>query len=89
MEVADLISQKNLIQSEVQNTIDDTIYKEKEKADVLVKSGYTLYNRDITSNIYKIATLSTYFLGPNGELYIVFAYGNNNYTSEMDIILYE
>ena len=30
-----------------------------------------------------------YFLGPNQELYIVYAYGNGEFTSKMDIVLFE
>lgn len=89
VEIADILSQKNLIQSEVQNKINSTIEKAKEEAEILVQSGYTVYNRDITNEIYKLENVSNYFLGQNGNLYIIFAYGNQNYTSEMDIILYE
>ena len=31
--------------------------------------------------------ISTFFIGPDEKLYVVFAYGNNNFTSEMDIII--
>lgn len=89
VEIADLLSQKNLIQSEVQNKINSTVEKAKEEAEILVQSGYTVYNRNLNNDMYKLANLSNYFLGPNGELYIIFAYGNQNYTSEMDIVLYE
>ena len=41
---------------------------------------------DKASPIYQIENIHTFFLGSNGDLYIIFAYGNNNYTSEMDII---
>ena len=36
--------------------------------------------------MYQIDNITNFIEGPNGELYIIFAYGNNNYTSEMDII---
>lgn len=89
VEIVDLLSQKNLIQSEVQNKINSTVEKAKEEAEILVQSGYTVYNRNLNNDMYKLANISNYFLGPNGELYIIFAYGNQNYTSEMDIVLYE
>lgn len=88
-ELSEMLKNKNLIISEVQNKIYDTIEKEKEEAEVLVQSGYTVYNRDIQSSIYQIDNITNYFLGPNGNLYIIFAYGNQNYTSEMDIVFYE
>lgn len=89
VEVEDLLAQKNLILSEVQNKINEVVKKEKEKAEVLVQSGYSIYSRDLTDHMYEIDNLSTYFLGENSNLYIIFAYGNQNYTSEMDIVFYE
>lgn len=89
VEINDLFLQKNLVQSEVQDKIYSIVEKEEEKAKVLMQSGYTVYSRDISSEIYQISNISNYFLGPNGNLYIVFAYGNQNFTSEMDIVLYE
>lgn len=87
--LVDILSQRNLVQSEVQNKITDTVTKAKEEAEILVQSGYSVYSRDLNSDIYKLENISNYLLGANGELYIIFAYGNQNHTSEMDIILYE
>ena len=77
------------MQSEVQNKITDTVTRAKEEAEILVQSGYSVYSRDLGSDIYKLTNISNYLLGANGELYIIFAYGNQNHTSEMDIVLYE
>ncbi len=87
--IEDLVAQRNLIQSEVQTKIQETVQKAKEEAEVLVQSGYTVYNRDLNNSIYQLANIENYFLGPNGDLYIIFAYGNQNFTAEMDIVLYE
>lgn len=88
-QLVDILSQRNLVQSEVQNKITDTVTRAKEEAEILVQSGYSVYSRDLNSDIYKLENISNYLLGANGELYIIFAYGNQNHTSEMDIILYE
>lgn len=87
--LADILANKNIIQSDAHNKIIKVVTKAKEDAQTLVQSGYVVYNRDLSDKMYKIENVSTYCLGPNGELYIIFAYGNNNYTSEMDIVLYE
>lgn len=87
--VEDLVAQRNLVQSEVQMKINDTVQKAKEEAEVLVQSGYTVYNRDLNNSMYQLANVENYFLGPNGDLYIIFAYGNGHYTTEIDIVLYE
>ena len=89
VQLVDRLAQKSLVQSEVQSKINDTVTKAKQEAEILVQSGYMVYNRDLNSDMYKIENISNYFLGVNGELYIVFAYGNQNHTSEMDIVLYE
>ncbi len=89
VEVKDLLSRKNLEPNDVQNKINSTVQKEKKEEEVLSQSGYPVYNRDLNNKMYQIDNISTYFLGPNENLYIIFAYGNQNYTSEMDIILYE
>ena len=85
----DVLSYRNLVQSEVQTKIQNTVQKAKEEAEILVQSGYTVYNRDLNDSMYQFSNIANFFLGPNGDLYIVFAYGNGHNTAEMDIVLYE
>ena len=89
IELVDMLTKRNIIQSDCQNKIYQVVNKAQEEAQILVKSGYTVYNRNISDDMYKIAEVSNFYLGEDGELYIIFAYGNNNYTSDMDIVLYE
>ena len=89
VELADVLTINNIVQSDCQNTIQQVVTKAQEEAQVLVQSGYTVYNRNLSDDMYKLANISTFFLGKNGELYIIFAYGNQNFTSEMDVVLYE
>jgi len=89
VELIDMLSKKNIVQSDCQKKINETVEKAKEEAQTLVQSGYSVYNRDLSSGMYQLSKATTYFLGPNGNLYIIFAYGNQNFTSEMDIIWYE
>lgn len=49
-------------------------------------SGYATFQRDINSDIYKLENVDTFYIEPDSKLYIIFAYGNNDFTSEMDII---
>ena len=37
--------------------------------------------------MYKLENTNNYIIGENGLLYIIYAYGNNNYTSEVDIVI--
>lgn len=89
VKVTDMLAKKNIIQSEAQKKINEIVKKAQEEAKTLVQSGYTVYNRDLNSQIYQLDNISTYFLGQNGDIYIIFAYGNQNFTSAMDVIWYE
>lgn len=89
VQLADALTKKNIVQTDCQNKINEIVAKAQEEAQVLLQSGYTVYNRNLSDSIYQISNISTFFLGKNQELYIIFAYGNQNYTSEMDVVLYE
>lgn len=89
VQLVDVLAKKNIIQSDCQNKIHEVVTKAQEEAQVLVQSGYTVYNRNLSDSMYQISNISTFFLGKNEELYIIFAYGNQNFTSEMDVVLYE
>lgn len=89
VQLVDILAKRNIIQSDCQNKIHEIVTKAQEEAQVLVQSGYTVYNRNLSDSMYQISNISTFFLGKNEELYIIFAYGNQNFTSEMDVVLYE
>ena len=61
----------------------------KKEETILINSGYPVYERNLESEIYKIENITNFFLNEEGKLYIVFAYGNQNFTSEFDIVKYE
>ncbi len=86
----DLITMKRLNRDDVNNKIMQVVTAENQEAENLQSMGYnTVFVRDLTSDIYSIDNAGAYFLGPNQELYIVYAYGNGEFTSEMDVILFE
>ena len=37
----------------------------------------------------KIENATEYFLGKNGYLYVIYAYGNDDFTSELDVIIFK
>lgn len=89
IKLEDILSQKNIIQSECKKKIKETVERASQEAQILVNAGYTVYNRDIESQMYQLQNISTYLVGPNKSLYIIFPYGNEHFTSEMDVVLYE
>ena len=78
VKVADVLAKKNI-----------DVATANSKIEKVVKSANnTLYKRELTNPIYSIDKVTNFILGRNGELYIIYAYGNqvNVYSSEMDIV---
>lgn len=88
--LTDLITSKELNTSDVNSRIQTVINEADSESKAVQSMGYNqVFTRDLTSQIYTIDNTTTYFLGPNKDLYIIYAYGNQNFTSEMDIVLFE
>ena len=77
---------KELDAVQVRNKIINSVQDGIAKTQSLTILGYDIYKRDINSDMYDIENSNNYFLGPNGKIYIIYAYGNMNYTSEKDIV---
>lgn len=84
----DLITLKETTEDEVQKTIDNDVKTAYTNAKIIAEQFGNLYERDLTSDMYKVANTSTFFLTQDGYVYIVYAYGNNDYTNEMDLIIF-
>ena len=88
--LVDLLTLKRLNRGEVNNKILEVVTAADEADKALEAMGYNqVYIRDLASDIYTVDNAGAYFLGPNGELYIVYAYGNGEFTSKMDIVFFE
>lgn len=84
--LSDLLEIKKINTNDVETQIKQTVEQAKKEADNLETMGYQVYKRDLKSDIYKAENVDNYFLGPNGSIYIIYAYGNTNFTTECDII---
>lgn len=84
--IQDLLDYKNLNEEEVQNKVHEQIKEISKQMQSISDQGYNIYIRDEEDSIYEIDNTYNYFLGENNYLYLVYAYGNNNYTSEMDVL---
>lgn len=82
----DVLKIYDLNKNEVQNKIDEDIYEEQKKSDDLRELGYNVFSRDINSKIYNVENIKECFIY-NNNIYIIFAYGNENITSEMDLVI--
>lgn len=85
--IDDMLELKGITKKEANQNIKEEIKKAQEKSDELQKLGYTTYARDYTSDMYSINNVTEYFMGNNNALYVVYAYGNENHTNEMDIVV--
>ena len=78
VKVADVLAKKNVDMATANSKIEK----------VVKSADNTLYKRELTNPIYSIDKVTNFILERNGELYIIYAYGNqaNVYSSEMDIV---
>jgi len=84
--LAEVLKIEQLDRQVVQNKIKDEITTEQKKVEDLKKLGYNIYNRDTSSDIYEIENSTEFYL-TNHTLYIIYAYGNQTSTSEMDLVV--
>lgn len=86
--IIDLVTMKQLNRDEVNNKIMQVVSAAAQEDQTLQDMGYNqVYVRDLTNEMYIVENAGAYFLGPNRDLYIVYAYGNATDTSEMDLII--
>lgn len=88
LNIEDILNYKSLDNKEVQNKILEKIRKEKEEEIAYPEYSYSSFIRNENDEIYKIENTPNFFLGKNNYLYLVYAYGNNNYTSELDLVIF-
>lgn len=86
MSLQDMIAKLDYSETDVQNFIKTEIKTEEQSSKALKELGYNIYVRDSESSMYKIENSKQFFI-LNGKLYIVYAYGNSEQTSEMDLII--
>lgn len=82
----DMLKLKEIGKADIQSKIIKTIRERNENSKAVADQGYNIYVRDIRSEEYLVDNIKTYYLGEDGALYIVFAYGNTNFTETIDII---
>lgn len=82
----EMILRKGFKQDEVQRKIRDRIKIEEKKVEDLKKLGYNIFERNSEDERYNIENTEEFFIR-NQRLYLIYAYGNDSLTSEMDIVV--
>ncbi len=85
--IDDMLNAKGITKKEANQKIKEEIKTQQERTEELEKLGYPTYKRDYTSDIYNINNVTEYFIGKDNALYIIYAYGNENNTNEMDVVI--
>ena len=85
--IDDMLTAKGITKKEANQKIKEAIKEQQKKSEELEKLGYTTYKRDYTSDIYNINNVTECFMGKDNTLYIIYAYGNENNTNEMDVVV--
>ena len=78
---------RNLNSKEVQNTITETIKESQRTSSAYQELGYSKFLRDVNDDMYKLENTNVFFLGEGKALYILYPYGNSNYTTELDLVI--
>ena len=82
----ELINKNGLNENDVQNKIKQEIENEQKKVEDLKSLGYEIFERDLESKIYNVENSDEFFI-KDGKIYIIYPYGNNDLTSEMDLVI--
>lgn len=83
----ELLNLKGISRQDAGNTIRKEIKEIESKVNELAQLGYKVYTRDVNSDIYKLDNITEFFISNDNVLYIIFAYGNQSNTSEMDLVV--
>lgn len=78
---------KGISKQDANKRIKTEIEKVQKQVEQLAALGYSVYTRNPDDDIYSINNVTEYFIGKDNALYIIFAYGNENNTNEMDIVI--
>ena len=88
IDINEMLAYKNLNKEDVEKNVLEKIKKEKEEEKIYEGQGYSKFTRNENDEIYQIENTPNFFLGKNNYLYLVYAYGNTNYTSEIDLVIF-
>lgn len=83
----EILEKEGIKQKDVNKKIEKQVKEASKQAQAISEAtGQIVYKRDLNNAMYITDNVSTFFIGENGQIYILYPYGNNNVTSEIDII---
>ena len=88
VKIDEFIKNKNITLSDANSKIKEEVDASQEQNIRLAQAGYNVKVRNTESDFYKIQNAEQFFIGENGYLYVIYAYGNTEFTSEMNVIIF-
>ena len=86
----DILKDRQIDTTKVNNKIEKVIKEANKNAEAISAAlSQNIYKRDLNNAMYVTDNVTHFFVGLDGQIYIVYPYGNSNFTSEMDIIKVE
>ena len=82
--VGELVQEQK--KADLQEEINQKIQMKIKKENTIADQGYNVYRRDANSEIYRLENATEFYI-KNNIMYIIYCYGNNSYTSEVDLII--
>lgn len=82
----DVITNKQWTVEDVEAKVKDKITTEQQRVQDLISLGYSVFERNPEDEMYKVENSKVFFI-KDGNIYIIYAYGNENLTSEMDLVI--
>lgn len=87
LDLNQVVDYRGLDKNNVQTRIKEKIKESEKKSENYLALGYNKYLRNSSDEMYKIENTKTFFLGEGKALYIIYPYGNSNYTTEFDLLV--
>lgn len=84
--LAEVLKIEGLNKYEIQEKVKNEITIAQKKVEDLKNLGYNIYSRELDNGMYQVENSKEFYLTEN-TLYIIYAYGNETFTSEMDLIV--
>ena len=85
--INEMLEHTGITPKKAQAAIDKEIKAANNRSKTLAVEFGEMYTRDVESEEYLVENAKNYFLTDEGNLYIVYTYGENETTNEIDIII--
>lgn len=82
----DVLNRKEIDIAQVEEKVKQKIREEQKKVEDLKALGYNIFERNLNDDMYLVKNTEQFFM-KNGIIYLIYAYGNEALTSEMDLII--